>query len=289
MNPHEGRLAGKVSIITQCGSNFGRASALAHGRAGAGLYLQDWPERAERLAKLVGELRAEGIEAESGIHDLTSGAGAAELTKAVMTRYGQADILVNTAMEAGHGVFLDLREEEWDLSVARGLKSYFLTCQYIGEEMALKGYGKIINFTSIVADLGSGGAVGWGTVRGGVNSLTYAIAQALGEYGVRVVGLARGAMESTPYTEEARNERLLRLPLPDKRLGLEDDLFGPLVFLASEDSDWITGSVVYCDGGYAHAAATDAEHRAMSYPLGRRGTRASTEPRGRDWIDTDVQ
>lgn len=280
------RLEGKVSVITQAGSNFGRTSAEAHGLNGAKLYLQDWADRSERLQRLVDDLRAKGVEVEAGVHDLTSGTGAAEMTATVMSRYGQVDILVNTAMEAGHGVFLDLREEEWDLSVARGLKSYFLTCQYIGEEMATKGYGKIINFTSIVAGLGSGGAVPWGSVRGGVNSLTYAVAQALGEYGVRVVALARGAMESTPYTEEARDERLLRLPLG--RLGLEKDLVGPLVFLASEDSDWITGSVVYCDGGYAHAAATDAEHRAVSYPLARRGTRADTAPRERDWIDADV-
>lgn len=281
-----GRLTDKVSVITQAGSNFGRTSAEAHGMEGAKLYLQDWQERADRLAQVAEDLRSRGVEVEYGIYDLTTGAGAAEMTAAVMSRYGQVDILVNTAMEAGHGVFIDLREDEWDLSVARGLKSYFLTCQYIGEEMALKGYGKIINFTSIVADLGSGGAVGWGTVRGGVNSLTYAVAHSLGEYGVRVVALARGAMESTPYTEEARNERLLRLPF--KRLGLEEDLYGPLVFLATEESDWVHGSVVYCDGGYAHAAANDAEHRATSFPLDRRGTRASESDRARDWIDTDV-
>ncbi|GAB3200266.1 3-oxoacyl-[acyl-carrier-protein] reductase [Nocardioides hungaricus] len=280
------RLDGKVSVITQAGGNFGRTSAEAHGIEGAKLYLQDWEERADRLEKTATDLQSKGVEVAWGVHDLTVGAGAAEMTGAVMDRYDQVDILVNTGMEAGHGIFLDLREDEWDLSVARGLKSYFLTCQYIGEEMALKGYGKIINFTSIVADLGSGGAVGWGTVRGGVNSLTYAVAHALGEYGVRVVALARGAMESTPYTDEARDERLLRLPF--KRLGEDEDIVGPVVFLASPESDWVHGSVLYCDGGYAHAAATDAEHRATSFPLDRRGTRADTTPRERDWIDTDV-
>jgi len=280
------RLDGKVSVITQAGSNFGRTAAEAHGMEGAKLYLQDWDERADRLEKVALDLQSKDVDVTWGVHDLTVGAGAADLTAAVMACYGQVDILVNTAMEAGHGVFLDLREDEWNLSVARGLSSYFLTCQYIGEEMALKGYGKIINLTSIVADLGSGGAVGWGTVRGGVNSLTYAVAHSLGEYGVRVVALARGAMESTPYTAEARNERLLRLPF--KRLGTEDDLVGPLVFLATPESDWIHGSVVYCDGGYAHAAATDVEHRATSFPLDKRGNRAAPAPRERDWIDADV-
>jgi len=163
-------------------------------------------------------------------------------------------------MEGGHGILFDIREPEWDICLDRGLKSYFLTCQYIGEEMARVGYGKIINITSIVGKLGSAGAVPWGACRGGVDALTYGLAQSLGEYGVRCVGLARGATDSTPYTDEARNARIDRIPF--KRLGTERDITGPAIFLATAESDWITGSVVYADAGYAHAAATDAEHRA---------------------------
>ena len=109
----------------------------------------------------------------------------------------------------------------------------------------------------------------------------------LGEYGVRCVGLARGATESTPFTEEARNERLLRLPLG--RLGTEEDMMGPAIFLATPESDWITGSVVYADGGYVHAAATDREHRASEFPLERRGTKHLDGPRERDALDTDAR
>ena len=167
------------------------------------------------------------------------------------------------------------------------LKSYFLTCQYIGEEMARVGYGKIINITSIVGRLGSGGSVPWGACRGGVDALTYGLAQSLGEYGVRCVGLARGATDSTPYTEEALQARVAKIPF--KRLGTEKDITGPAIFLATAESDWITGSVVYADAGYAHAAATDLEHRATEFPLKRRGNEASRHAAGKKRPSTSLR
>ena len=281
------KLAGKVAVITQAGGGFGRIVAQTYAEEGADLFLQDWNERRDLL-----EANAEAIRKTTGrrvivgTYDIATGSATAEMTKKIMGEFGKIDVLVNTGMQGGHGRIFDIRESDWDLSINRGLKSYFLTCQHIGEEMALTGYGKIINLTSIVANLGSGGAVHWGACRGGVNSLTYAMAHALGEYGVRLVALARGAVDGTPYTEEARNERLLRLPLG--RLGRDDDVKGPIVFLATTESDWITGSVVYCDGGYAHAAATDREHRATEKPLRTRGSRMSDEAPPVDLLDTLV-
>jgi len=281
------RLENKVAVVTQAGSNFGRAIAGAYAAEGAHLVLQDWPERAERLEQNVQRARQAGARAVAALYDITTGEQTARLTEQVMREFGKVDVLVNTAMQGGHGILFDIREAEWDLCIDRGLKSYFLTCQCIGEEMARVGYGKIINVTSIVGHLGSGGAVPWGASRGGVNALTYAVAQSLGEYGVRCVGLARGATESTPYTQEARDERLLRIPF--KRLGIEEDMIGPAIFLATAESDWITGSVVYCDGGYGHAAATDREHRASGPKFDRRGTRMLAATREQDWIDADVK
>lgn len=281
------RLDQKVAVITQAGSNFGRAIAEAYAAEGAHLVLQDWEERRDRLEENVERARRAGAKAVAAVYDITTGEQTAKLTEQVMKEFGRVDILVNTAMQGGHGILFDIREKDWDVCIDRGLKSYFLTCQHLGEEMARVGYGKIINVTSIVADLGSGGAVPWGACKGGVNSLTYAVAQALGEYGVRCVGLTRGAMESIPFTPEARNERLLRIPF--KRLGLEEDLMGPAVFLATPESDWVTGSILYCDGGYAHAAATDAEHRATEVPLKKRGLKMSAEAGSRDALDTDIR
>ena len=175
------RLDHKIAVITQAGSNFGRGIAEAYAREGADLYLQDWADRAERVEENADRLRHEtDRRIRVGVHDITTGKAVQTMTGEVLSTYGRVDILVNTAMEGGHGRLIDIRESEWDMCIDRGLKSYFLTCQYLGEEMARGGYGKIINLTSIVGDLGSGGAVPWGACRGGVNALTYAVAHALG-------------------------------------------------------------------------------------------------------------
>lgn len=278
------RLKNKVTLITQAGDGFGRVLAGAFADEGSDLFLQDWRERKDDLETLAREIRRKTKrKVVTGVYDITTGTGTQRMTRAAMKAFGRVDVLLNTAMGGGHGIIFDLREWEWDRCVDRGLKSYFLASQHIGEEMARVGYGKIINLTSIVGQLGSGEAVPWGAAKGGVDSLTFALAHALGEYGIRVVALARGATESTPYTDDARKERLRRLPFG--RLGIEKDIIGPAIFLATDESDWITGSVIYADGGYTHAAVTDEFARATQVPLKRRGLKMSKNPPQRTWIN----
>lgn len=282
------RLKGKVCLITQAGASFGMVLAQAYAEEGADLYLQDWKDNKEKLEKIARDIRRKTKrKVVTGIYDITKGAATGRMTKDVLKKFGRVDVLVNTAMKGGHGLLFDLREYQWDDCMDVAIKSYFLTCQYIGEEMARVGYGKIINLTSIVGQLGSGGAVPWSAARGGVDSMTYALAHALGEFGIRVVALARGATESTPYTEEAKWERLRRLPFG--RLANEEDTIGPAIFLATAESDWVTGSIIYADGGYCHAATTDADTRATEYPLKKRGLKASKTPVVKNWIDTKTR
>ena len=258
------RLKGKVAVITGASDSFARAIAVGYAREGAVSILQDFADKSDGLNKTAAAVKEAGGQTSTSTEDITTAAGAAALTKDALTRHGRVDILVNAAAGGWHGKFFDATESDWDKAVDRGLKSYFLTCQHIGKEMARKGSGKVINITSIVGRLGSAGAVPWGAARGGVDALTSAVAQALGQYGINVVALARGATESTPYSAAAKAERLRRLPFG--RLGDEKDVVGPAVFLATDEARWIHGSVVYCDGGYVTAAATDDEHRATEVP-----------------------
>lgn len=258
------RLENKVAVITGASDEFAKAIAEGYAREGAALFLHDFADKAEQLEKNAAVVAEHGRKVTTGIYDITHAEPVAAMTRKVLDAFGQIDILVNTTAGGWHGKFFEASEQNWDRAIDRGLKAYFLTCQLIGKEMARRGSGKIINITSIVGRIGSGGAVPWGAARGGVDALTAAVAQALGEYGINVTGLARGASDFTPYSEEARNERLRRLPFG--RLGRAEDVVGPAIFLASDESDWVTGSVVYADGGYVTAAATDAEHRATEVP-----------------------
>jgi len=259
------RLENKTAVITGAGTEFGKAIAIGYAREGANLYLHEFAENEAKLARVAEQVAGTGRRVVTGLYDLTRGDAASRMVKDVQDKLGPVDILVNTTQGGWHGKLFECREEDWDKAIDRGLKAYFLTCQAFGREMARRGKGgKIINITSIVGILGAGQAVPWGAARGGVNSLTAAMAQALGPYGINCTALARGATDSTPYPAAAKAERLRRLPFG--RLGREDDIVGPAIFLATSDSDWVTGSVIYCDGGYVTAAATDDEYRPTEIP-----------------------
>ena len=258
------RLKDKVAVITGASDEFARAIAVGYAKEGAVLFLHEFEDRAGGLEKSVEAVRETGQQVVAGVYDITHAEPTAAMTRQVLDAYGHIDILVNTTAGGWHGRFFEATEANWDRAIDRGLKAYFLTCQSIGKEMARRASGKIINITSIVGRIGSGGAIPWGAARGGVDAMNSAIAQDLGQYGINVCGLARGASAFTPYSEEAKAERLRRLPFG--RLGKADDVVGPAIFLASDESEWVTGSVLYADGGYVTAAATDAEHRAVEVP-----------------------
>jgi NAD(P)-dependent dehydrogenase (short-subunit alcohol dehydrogenase family) len=258
------RLANKTAIVTGATGQFGHVIARAYAREGAAVYLCDFPEAAGAVQKLGDELKASGAKVAWGTHDVSTQAGAVELAAAAVKAFGQIDILLNGTSGGGHGKVFEFTEAAWRKAIDRGLTAFFFTCQQVGKEMARRGSGKIINISSIVGRIGAGGAVGWGANNGGIDSMTAALAQELGHYGINVVALARGATDTTPYPAEAAAERLRRLPFG--RLGREDDIVGPAIFLATDEAAWIHGSVVYCDGGYVTAAATDAAYRPTEVP-----------------------
>jgi NAD(P)-dependent dehydrogenase (short-subunit alcohol dehydrogenase family) len=258
------RMADKVAVITMAGDEFGRAIALGFAREGADLYLNEFPDRAARLDDVARAASATGRRVVTGVHDLTRAAEAEAMTRQVIDAFGRVDVLVNTAAASVHGLLFEIDETQFERALLVGPKSYFLTCQQIGKEMARRGSGKIINLTSIVGRIGSGGAIVWGADRGAIDAMTKALAHGLGLYGVHVNALARGASDFTPYAPDEITERLRRLPFG--RLGTAEDVVGPAIFLATADSDWVTGSILYADGGYTSAAATDNRHRPSQSP-----------------------
>jgi NAD(P)-dependent dehydrogenase (short-subunit alcohol dehydrogenase family) len=195
----------------------------------------------------------------AGTYDITHEGPVVEMTQRLMQEFGGVDVLVNMAAEGARGLFFDLTEDQWDRCLAVGLKSYFLTVKHVGKEMARRGTGKIINFSSIVAIQGAAGAAPWSAARGGVDAMTRSQAQALGPYGVAVNALVRWSEDVAAADTPEKRERLRRLAFGPA--GKSTDAVGAALFLASPDSDWVTGTVLYADGGYSVAAVTDAQYR----------------------------
>lgn len=251
------RMEGKIAVVTGATGHFGKAITLAYAKEGADLVVVDG--EAQKAEDVATEVRAMGRRALAHQVDVTKKAEVERMVERAVSEFGRIDVLVNGTGVSHNQEFLTFKEQDFDHCLDIGLKAFFLTCQTVGKQMAKQGSGKIINLSSIVGRIGSGEAVGWCTTRAGVDSMTRAVAQALGYYGVNVNALVHGGLEMFSYGEEEAAERRRRIPFG--RLGKPEDLIGGAIFLATEDSNFITGENLYVDGGYTTAAVTEDQFR----------------------------
>ena len=249
-------LQGKIAIVTGCNGEFGAAIVPGFAATGCDIACVDFKlSDAEAAAEKV---RQKGRRALAIAIDLRRRAEIDAMVQQVIDAFGRIDILVNTSMASHNQEFLTFKEEDFDDSLNRGVKSYFLCCQAVARQMVKQRYGKIINLSSIVGVLGPGQAASWTADRGAVNGLTRAAAHALGFYGINVNGVARGNTARKPWSAGVI-ERVRRLPLG--RTETPEDMVEPCLFLASDSASYITGTILYVDGGYTVAGVTDDRYR----------------------------
>ena len=204
------RLKDKIAIVTGANAEFGSIISKAFAVEGADVVCADWKQEDADVA--AERARSAGREALALGVDLREKEEVEVMVRRTVETYGRLDILVNATARPHHQEFLNFKEEDFDDTLARGVKPYFLTGQAAAEEMIKRRYGKIVNLTSIVAKLGPGQAVDWAADRGAVDGLTRSMAHALGFWGINVNGVARGNTQRPPYSEGVL-ERLRRLPL----------------------------------------------------------------------------
>jgi NAD(P)-dependent dehydrogenase (short-subunit alcohol dehydrogenase family) len=245
------RLQGKTAIVTGCNGEFGSAIVPGFAAEGCDVACVDFKQADADVA-------AEKVRALALAVDVRRRAEVDAMVEQVVAAFGRIDILVNTTMASHNQEFLNFKEEDFDDSLSRGVKSYFLTCQAVARQMVKQRYGKIINLSSIVGVLGPGQAASWTADRGAVNGLTRAAAHALGFYGINVNAVARGNTARKPYSPGVL-ERVRRLPLG--RTETAEDMVEPCVFLASDGASYVTGTILYVDGGYTVAGVTDDRYR----------------------------
>ena len=184
------KLQGKIAIVTGCNGEFGSAIVPGFAAEGCDIACVDFKQSDADLA--AEKVRQKGRRALAIAIDLRKRSEIESMVKQVIDGFGRIDILVNTTMASHNQEFLNFKEEDFDDSLSRGVKSYFLTSQAAARQMVKQRYGKIINLSSIVGVLGPGQAASWTADRGAVNGLTRAAAHALGFYGINVNAVARG-------------------------------------------------------------------------------------------------
>src|ERR671919_333084 len=253
------RLKDKIVLITSAQNPCTHAIVIGFAREGANCVLVD--DDASKAETLAAEVRFLGRSALSLQFDITNKSQVEEVVRRAVAEFGRIDVLLNCSGLRYEGEFLHFTEEAFNACVDRGPKAYFLACQAVGRQMAEQRSGKIINLSTTDARNGSGESVGNSAAYSSIDSMTRAIAQALGYYGVNVNSLVCGPMDFFAWTAAEAAERLRRIPLG--RLGKPGDLVGAAIFLATDDSNFVTGESLYVDAGFSNAAVTEDSFRPV--------------------------
>jgi NAD(P)-dependent dehydrogenase (short-subunit alcohol dehydrogenase family) len=247
-----GRVTGKVALVAGAGGGIGGAGAEALAREGAAVFCTDSDGAAAEATAT--RIRAAGGRAMGAALDLRDRAAVDAAVAAVVREFGRLDIVLESAGIAHRLNFLELDAETWDRVVAVNLTGMFHLGQAAARQMVKQGGGgSIINVTSQLAEVARPERAAYVASKGGARSLTHAMAVDLAAHNIRVNAIAPGptltGLTRANYSKaEAREATKAVIPLG--RLGQPEDLVGAVLFLASDESRWATGSTVTVDGGY---------------------------------------
>jgi NAD(P)-dependent dehydrogenase (short-subunit alcohol dehydrogenase family) len=249
------RLAGRTAIVTGGAKGIGRHYSQALAAEGARVMIADIADGAGVAAEIAAKHGA--ISVTSAVADVSDEQAVKALVAQTIERFGKIDVLVNNA-----ALYAPLQETRcteidadlWDQVMAVNLRGPFLMVKHVAPHMTAQGYGKIINIGSGTAYRGIPWMLHYVTTKGGIMAMTRALARELGEHGIRVNTLAPGftlsdtVMSENPgHVQTARDRAVASRSL--HRDEHPQDLLGALVFLASADSDFVTGQTIAVDGG----------------------------------------
>ena len=247
-----GRLADKVAIVTGAASGLGAETARRFVAEGALVMLTDRDPAVADVAASIGD------RADFAIHDVTEEADWVSVVAHTTERFGRTGILVNNAGVTGAGLDLLTHSlEDWRRILSINLDGVFLGLRHCGPVMAAKGGGSIVNLSSILGKVGLAGAAAYCASKGGVTLLTKAAALEWAPLGIRVNSVHPGFID-TPmvanalHAAENGNEMrtLLIAAHPVARMGVPREIADAVVFLASDESSFMTGAELVIDGGY---------------------------------------
>jgi glucose 1-dehydrogenase len=247
-----GRVDGKVVLVAGAGGGIGGAGAIALGREGAAVVCADIDAAAAEAA--AAQIRRSDGRAAALSLDVRDRPAAEAIVAAAVREFGRLDVLLECAGISQTAAFLDLDPTEWDRIIAVNLTGMFHLGQAAARQMVRQGGGgSIINVTSQLAEVARPERAAYIASKGGARSLTHAMALELAPHGIRVNAIAPGptltGLTRASYDDpERRRATIAQIPLG--RIGQPEDIAGAILYLASDESRWVTGSTITVDGGY---------------------------------------
>ena len=249
-------LKGNVALVT--GGSYGIGFAIAKALARAGAVIAFNCRSQEHLDQAMKDYEKEGIKAHGYICDVTDEAGVKAMVEDIEKTLGPVDILVNNAGIIKRVPMHEMPSEEFRQVIDIDLVAPYICAKAVLPSMMERRHGKIINICSMMSELGRETVSAYAAAKGGLKMLTRNIASEYGEYNIQCNGIGPGYI-ATPQTAPLRERQpdgsrhpfdsFIVAKTPAARWGTPEDLMGPVVFLASEASDFINGHVLYVDGG----------------------------------------
>ncbi|MFY9402264.1 MAG: 3-oxoacyl-[acyl-carrier-protein] reductase [Candidatus Omnitrophota bacterium] len=246
------RLKDKVAFITGSAQGIGRAIALTFAKEGADIVVADL--NLDLAAKTASEIESLGRKAMALELDVTDYAKVEEGVNKILDKFGKVDILVNNAGINKDNLLIRMSQAEWDAVISVNLKGTFNCIKAVSRPMIKQRSGKIVNIASIIGLMGNWGQANYAASKAGIIALTKTVAKEFATRNINANAVAPGFIQTdmtAKLPEDVKKKMLEAIPMA--KLGVPEDVANLCLFLASEESSYITGQVITIDGGMVMA------------------------------------